>query len=493
MLIFVVLYISDLGEFPLSIDEELFANTDFILPIIGHGRWTVSLVGLLFLPQPVVPFLPLALFGLGGAIGYIFLVRAHGSEELTLKHYALFPIFIAFPTWFFVIEFYAVIPSYGLSLMLSGIAIYHFSWLSTALEQSRFRLIDDKWRILGIIIAVAISVGSYQSFLIFFAVAGAGVLLASVSAKTYVPTTPWRSLLLLAALIFSSFLLYLLISKGLLLVLDLPLRNVVRYVNPDIFLNDPVSVVASLLREAWIVYSGSRSVYGQNAFVFGLLILGGVCSVIVGLKRANLASVVVGIVLIGLILLAPFSLHLLAGGFMPYRSMVALPYVVWFFATCLMSPRFVYPVRAVAAGLVALAIFESLYTLSLFEAANHMTRIHDRLLAQQIYTRITAIDPEFDRVRDYPVDFYGAYPFQTIYPQIRGSTIGRSFFEWSGGNRYRIVYYMRMLGYANLRATDSGRLPEDIDHIREMPVWPQEGSVELIDGVMLIKLGNGPN
>src|SRR6478609_3020526 len=60
MLIFVVLYISELGIFSLSIDEEFAAFRDAASPAwVTQGRWTIYLIQIFLMPQTTIPYLPM--------------------------------------------------------------------------------------------------------------------------------------------------------------------------------------------------------------------------------------------------------------------------------------------------------------------------------------------------------------------------------------------------------------------------------------------------
>ena len=69
VLIFVVLYISELGIFSLSIDEEFAAFRDAASPAwVTQGRWTIYLLQILLMPQTTIPYLPMLIFGIGGKL-----------------------------------------------------------------------------------------------------------------------------------------------------------------------------------------------------------------------------------------------------------------------------------------------------------------------------------------------------------------------------------------------------------------------------------------
>ena len=99
--LFAAFHVSELTNFTLSIDDELEAFRASPHLWVALGRWAGYLFEKFVLPQPVVPFLPLALFGLFCSIGYLFFLRAIGERYKDPWSLAFFPLFSAFPTWAF--------------------------------------------------------------------------------------------------------------------------------------------------------------------------------------------------------------------------------------------------------------------------------------------------------------------------------------------------------------------------------------------------------
>ncbi len=75
----------------------------------------------------------------------------------------------------------------------------------------------------------------------------------------------------------------------------------------------------------------------------------------------------------------------------------------------------------------------------------------------------------------------------SITPKIE--TIGASFFEWDQGNVYRIVYFLNLLGYSDLRAMPPERRGDFTQIGNAMPTWPENGSILIVDDSVLVKFG----
>ena len=135
---------------------------------------------------------------------------------------------------------------------------------------------------------------------------------------------------------------------------------------------------------------------------------------------------------------------------------------------------------------------QCLYTFSSFQAQKRLVLDHDRALASQVYQRIVSEIPDFDRKTHYVVDFFGAHEFHTAYRETESSTWSASFFEWDGGNPSRIIDFMRILGYSNFVAADDAARARVLPILESMPIWPAAGSVRVVDGIILVRLGKRP-
>ena len=58
-------------------------------------------------PRPVLPFLPIFLFGLFLACGYLLLLECFRSSKITYAHFYAFALFCEFPIWYFLVAFQA--------------------------------------------------------------------------------------------------------------------------------------------------------------------------------------------------------------------------------------------------------------------------------------------------------------------------------------------------------------------------------------------------
>ncbi|UVF18359.1 glucosyltransferase domain-containing protein [Microvirga terrae] len=489
MLIFIALYLSELGIFPLSIDEEFAAFRDDPAVWVAQGRWAVYLIELFLLPQPTIPYLPVVLFGVCTVVSYLLILRSLRFET-NLWAYILFPLFAAFPIWFFIIEFYTNLPGIGLGLLSTGLTLYYYDRLISSSDCKLSSIFGQLNSLIIAIVATAFALACYQSFLFFIISAGLGAILVKLPGHNRIWRLVWQGSAIMAIVIVGGGVLYYLIWMALLYGLGVPISYIQGFADLGSFLENPVRILNTSLAELWKIYSGSPAVYGHRNLV-GVLILAGLLAILVQLSSRGLAAVGAGIILIVAILTAPFALHPLSRGFAAYRSMVAVPYIVFLCGTLVLTSR-IHLMRVIGIAAVILVIFGSLYSLSLFQAANHLVRDHDRLVAQQVYTRIAAAHDKFDVNKPYLVDFYGGKKFQTPYPRVLSSTIGQSFFEWDQGNPYRIISFMNLIGFSNLKPLAADQRANYLAEFNTMAIWPNEGSVKVIGDVTLVRLSQEP-
>jgi hypothetical protein len=84
----------------------------------------------------------------------------------------------------------------------------------------------------------------------------------------------------------------------------------------------------------------------------------------------------------------------------------------------------------------------------------------------------------------------GSHSFIEYPTMVRRETIGESFYSWSSGHIGRALSLMRTMGLHDYSAATFDQQRSLIRHAHEMPVWPSHGSVAVVRGVMVVKIGN---
>lgn len=488
MALFMLLYFFKLANYSLQIDDEVAALRTSPELWLTQGRWGAYLFETWILPNPAIPFLATFLFGLFVSIGYLALLNAHGVKHPGVLHYATFPIFVAFPTWIYLVAFAANSGAAGLATM---------SCCFAALAYSRFIAIRHaaggrvSWTLFGCsVLTVALASGIYQTFIFVAATLGLGVLLV-VSLRDRLPCRVLIvDALLLLAILLAGVVLYKL-PNDLFMRME-GVRNsgyIDNFMDIRLIINDPFAML-DVARDAMSrTYFSDIQYYGVRAPGFQALIILGATALVIARAPLSLAQRICNMVLGGVLLGTPFVMHALSGG-MPVRSVVAAPSVVWLFAMIGLTCGRRWLEFLTSAALV-LSLFGILHIVNSIQAVDTYVRAHDRHLAADLYSRVAEVNPGFDTAKPIVVDIHGAKHFDSPLPRTFSTTWGFSFFEWDGGNpQHRMLPYMRLHGYANLVLAKPAQRIENLQHFRDMPSWPAVGSVRVIEGVTLIKLSD---
>jgi hypothetical protein len=488
---FSIFYFSELANFSLSIDEEKAILREDAAVWIAQERWLCYLIERFILPPPVVPFFPLFLFGALASLGYIVLARAHQYRLEEWPVLLVFVLFSAFPILYFVLDFSFVAVSFGIGILLSCLCLFLFDRAMERIAAPADRRGGWTGPFAIQVLAGAAAVGVYQSLILLIAVGCCGIFLLRYLRG---PEMSLRQILLvhayLACGVAGSVILSFLISRGFQWLVGVQPTYIARFVQPDQLLDSPLAVLRRLIKEYWAIYGGKRAVYGFRYVTFPALILLGMFALAARARRDAGSILFVILYMLGMTLI-PFAINPVSGGDLPYRTLVAVPYVFWFFAAGAVAIHVAF-VRRIAIALVIVVAIQCLFTFSTFQAEKRLVLDHDKLLASELYQRIVGQIPDFDRSKTYTIDFYGAHEFQSVYKEIDGSTLSGSFFEWDDGNPGRMVDFMRILGYANFVRLDRVRQQALLPVMQAMPIWPAEGSVKLADGIILVRLGEKP-
>lgn len=243
---------------------------------------------------------------------------------------------------------------------------------------------------------------------------------------------------------------------------------------------------------------------GQNVFFgkfyFPVMCLFGVQALIYGWRKkqggVNYCWFVLGLVLM---ILSPFFLMLVSGGVMPLRTQLVYPVTSAFFLAHLtVCPeeserkgwtRAAVTVMTVVCGLQAMKSGQS--AVQLFQTSWEAYR-NDVLTSNRIYEDVCDV-VEGD-IRDYKVIFVGGRDAGLAGPMMRGELLGLSLYEAEAhtavGVTGRVISLFQILGL------ETGGIESGFDEyyarakeaVAAAPVWPETGSIVIVDDVAAVKL-----
>ena len=493
LLLFAAFHLTELSNFTLNIDDEYQAFSHDPARWLEAGRWTPYLFELLGLEDPVLPFFPLALFGLFCSIGYLLFLRAIGEGYSNPLSLAFFPLFAAFPTWAFLTAFRPNTPAAGLGIAFS-------CWAALLFRQQRENVIEavirvrDIWPIVTAGFLGAVAIGCYQSFFAFLVVALCASMISMSLAGRAARLMAIDCAVMLAILGFSLFL-YSVILKFFLVLSAQHIGSYIQiYIRIDDLIAHPAQILSQLLNQMMDIYLGRKSIYGYESPVIILLVLVAATGIVHRAYRLGGArGSFIAVLSIFTLLALPFGMNLISGGSMPPRSLVAVPVVLASLGLLgfKYGPRWLSRIGLIILVLVFFCILKSL---SGFNATRELVQLHDRQLAMALSERIAHVVDSAKSSKPLTLDVFGFQSFHTPYPRVNESTIGTSFFEWDRGNPYRMVYYMKLIGLPVFNVVRPERRFELLDQFVAMPSWPAMGSVRTArDGTILVKLGEEPN
>ncbi len=423
---------------------------------IAQGRWTVFVMELLVMREPVLPFVPIAIFGSCLAVGYVIYLNAIGRNPDAVASLITFPLFSSFPTWSFITEFQANTPAIGIGVLACCVAIALLRpmlYTPSASAGAYFAWVPNG-ALASLLIAVA--AGTYQTVPLLFVVLGlAAIMFGAMDDPKGSVRMVLRGVIVLAIVCAIGLALYFIILSVFLAIYATEVAYIDNFIRVDQLLEQPAKTLASSLQFAWKVYSGDRRFYVATAWAFGIVIALSFLALALTPQLKNRPAVHVSVMFIhGAILLIPFAMTPIAGGTMPIRSLIGVPAVIWTCAYLTITTPVAWLGRA-SLYVTAIAIFQTLYSVYLYQTNGIVVRQRDAATAAAIYHKIAEQQPEWDRSRMYPVLVYGAWPFKSHYRRASSSTAGASFFEWDGGNRSRVVSFMNILGYHNIAGRPS--------------------------------------
>ena len=236
-----------------------------------------------------------------------------------------------------------------------------------------------------------------------------------------------------------------------------------------------------------------KSLYYAKTFILYcvLFIVLGVLNI---LGSKNKKAKILGVFSILLILSSPFYMTLICGNAPVVRSQLVLPFTLAFLVYVLFL--FVRDKRNVTIALLALCILTGYTQLRYTMQLNYTDSVRyesDVRIASSIMEEINQLENE---TYSYPVVFIGKHSAELNNSCIKGDTIGYSFFEWdtdvepySFFSTRRILGFMHTLG-GNYIQGNVEQFTMAREHSKSMNNWPMQGSIELHDGVVIVKLSD---
>lgn len=363
---------------------------------------------------------------------------------------------------------------------------------------TRFRQVGRFWRLGVSCLLLILNFSIYQAFVVVFIFGTVSVLLLDAITRLK-PENKVSAVTLLKEMIpyVGVFLVAFLVNS----VITKLFFSVSNYLNAQILwgkfdVMDNFRAIAGHVLKALTGYEGIH-----YHFSFGVLCLV-VCGFLVkrcvrqGQMKKQKSVVMVVFFYLAALLICPFLMTLLCGGAPVIRSQLVLPLITGFLAYLvihLLAEEFTRVKKVcqiIVAFVCVLGIWHQTATTMSLYYTDEVRYEQDVSLGRELIT-------EIDRVRGpykLPVAVVGNKPFSGNNACVTGEIMGTSFFDhdvdvqlqyyWS---TRRIIGFFHVLG-ADYEQAAQSKFPDVVNYSKNMPVWPAEGSVQLYDSMVIVKL-----
>lgn len=464
----VVVYGFELTHFTLSIDEEFMDN---FYQTVALGRWGHSFLREYILPEPFAPFfttiLSLAFLSLSASL------TARISRLDTFWSCVLSVLYISLPQFAYQLEFANQSDTVAIGTFISTMSVYAFM-------NGGFKL-SSRWGIASLLLYSA-AMSIYQSFTIL----PVTLILICIAYDIHKKRISYKySLLVVCKFAIVSILataLYILataiVQKALGIHGGSYLSDMIKWGKSDFF------IVAGNVLSSIIDYFKFSTFYGLGIYALSAYAVVAVAVISIIKKQNNLMLILVMIAMI----LSPFIMIIALGGNQPPRAMSSLSPA---FASAIVLPLMYIGGRCVAVTFSLIVIMVGCASSSRLFYSDYMSLQSDILLANRIASSIPIYAPEFKPEKN-PVYFYGRKKLDNSWRMKKSDVFGNSFFAWDGGNNKRITAFFDINGIEKFKRVDR-RLVEDVRRdATGMSTWPAKDSIKMVNGVLIVKLGNDP-
>jgi hypothetical protein len=474
-------------NFTLGIDEE-YPLMHSTIHAIQNGRWGQALRCWILARDMTLPITPIATGLALYSTAFVLLIN-----KLRIQHWSTVvtaaPLFFGFPVLPYIFALTIEIPDLGIGAVTAVAALYTSKRIGTI-------------QFISSALLVAFATALYQQLLFFVIIVFIidfvrfAWPLGPKLNKSHAIRIVWYGTIVLFGV-----LLYAVIEFVFLEIFDAELSWYARQTfRPDLLTANPIDILGKTLNQARKVYLGDALIFLNMNLYYRLLI--SVCATILLLKlyRTWKVSKVVSLLMLSLllaILAASFFLYPFNGGELPYRTLMSIPVALASFAL-LASELSSRQLRLyILLPLAILTMFEFSWIANKKYYASHWSLERDKIVATQIISRITQMQPNQST---HTVVVVGTLPrkYGPVIPDSRGeplfpsSTLGASFFEFHGwlGDQSRVAAFLNFMTDAQFRPATPDQLPRAFEAAGAMPSWPAAGAVAQVGDMFVVKFSD---
>jgi|SRR5208283_443359 len=466
----------ELFNLNLTIDEEVHAFSFPGYQWISQGRWGMFLLNKFLIPYTVIPFVPLFVALVFHVAAFLMLLRSWGVKS-NLEQITVGAIGVSYPGIAYMYTFSTI--NYGI-----GIGLFCVSLSLLIYSQS------NGLRKFLAIIPATLAISIYQGLIVALACVFL-VHFISEQLRAGRRNIDSRSLSTILCIGMLSTAAYYCIQKLFLFFTGSVTGYIEQFLDVGYLRNNLAHVFSKTLSTLIRVYSGDAAIYANEIRSLGVILVLALCGIAATLRHSALS--LVNKLLMGFLTLAllwlPFTIGFLARGNVTIRFLVALPIVLS--GLTMLGVRGQPRSFKIFVGVVSgFCVFQFVISTNYLFSSSHLALQADRLLASTVIGRIQGAKADADAkvLRYLEVVGYLKRPATKLIP--KSETFGASFFEWDQGNVWRILFFLKTLGYQDLEAMPMERRSEMMEVANSMPTWPEKGSVKVVGDAAIIKFGD---
>ena len=476
-LIILVSYGFELFNVHLTIDDELGAlrsgtNSGFV----AIGRWALCLLVNPLLPQRNIPMLPLALGLIFMLAGMFILLDCLGIKRQS-ERVLLIGLGLTWSGFAYILSFSDASCAIGVGFFCAALSLFIFTKAKS-------------WYKLLAALPVSVLIGIYQPLLQPLVLVFLLNLLYHWQEQRQTIFRYFFSVLLVLGL---GYLLYAGIQQFLLMVFHLETSS---YISHFFSLSSILQNLGWYIHKcALLLYNlvvGDSSFYGLTVrglplllVISGILILCGAFR-----QRESTLSFIEFSFLLMLFGIIPVIGGVLTKGYIPYRSLLGFPIFILGWVALGFKYATKPTTRTGVLVFAAFTIFQFSASINHLFSSSAFAYQEDTLLAERIIQRVDGIRADTEIPEPKYLEQIG-YVDRASTPLVsRIENIGASFFGWDQGvSSDRPAALIEILGLAELEGLPDDQRGKYVSEGVNMPVWPEPGSVKVVEDVLIVKFG----
>lgn len=459
-----------LSNYTLSVDNEIPILSDFALDM---GRWGQNLIRYHLFNGHLQYFtLILGLFFF--SVSAVRLSKLFKFENI----YAYFfcGLFITIPQISYQVVFYMMSDIAGLGVLLSVISVEIF--IKNIENSSKIKLF---FYLLLASLIIMFATSMYQILILFPVTIYVIHFFQKLHNEDFNQKKEIKNLFVFAGLILFSIVLYSISVK----IICPPIKDSGYLLS---FTSGNSNNMISMFFDIWINNLKGGFYYGEKLFIIVPLI-----SVILLIRFfIEKKYFILKLLVLFFLILSPFLVSLfISNGYHPPRIYVTTGIIFAFLIVFFIKSFNINKYNYITSTFISLIIICNIYFITnLFYTCNKIY-LYDKRNSEKMYDLILKKYPNFETTEKV-VYFYGFFDFEyhQKFRLDKSEIFGGSIFHWGEADNYRVNNFFKLSNIGDFNMINKEQYDSVKDSIRNMAVWPNEESIKMINGVVIVKLGD---